>query len=84
MVLRPPPPPPAPKIPKYTSLYGSTIILKLLSAVLLFAVALPVNEIVVEELTSFGSPVITPVEELILRPAPVSYTHLTLPTILLV
>ena len=42
---------------------GVIIILKALSAVLLPAVARPVNETVVELPTSVGSPEIAPVEE---------------------
>ena len=47
---------------------GVTTILKDLSAVLLFAVALAVKVLVVDELTLFGSPVIAPLEEFKLKP----------------
>jgi len=49
---------------------GFTTIAKDLSTVLLPAVALPVNETVVEAVTSFGSPVIAPVLEFNVKPAP--------------
>jgi len=48
---------------------GLTIILKALSAVLAFAVALKLKLYVVEELTSVGSPLIAPVEEFKVNPA---------------
>ena len=47
---------------------GVTTILKVLSAILLFAVALAVKEFVVDELTLFGSPLIAPVLEFKLVP----------------
>ena len=48
---------------------GFTIIEKLLSTVLLFAVALALKELVVDEFTSVGSPLISPVAEFKLVPA---------------
>ena len=50
---------------------GLTTMLKLLSTVFEPAVALKVNVSVVEELTSVGSPEISPVDEFNESPAPV-------------